>query len=294
MIQKPIFRSRAWPWIALAVLWSVATLLASVAVDAPVADSQEGSSVASRILGRCVNALATAAYDRTDLTFHKGRPTYHERAFSNTAFQVLQREIAPVGHAHMGGEETKEIMSWLRIATLLDPHNVTYHLDAAYWLMSQDVNRPDEARRILLEARAANPESYLVYLGLAQFATKIGDRLLARRNCDRAITLWPKGQSADDEQQTMMDKRELLMLRVLLREMDGDMAGAAADLKEILVMFPQSPLVRARIPVIESGGEPPALAEQRWNALRKQEYQHVCEAATGEDAGHNHEHEDHK
>ena len=274
----------------------MATLLASVIVEAPVG-GLERDPVTTRIFGRCVNALATAAYDRTDLTFHKGRPSYVEKAFSNDVFQVLRREIAPTGHTHMDGDETKEIMAWLRIATLLDPDNITYHLDAAYWLMSRDVGRPDEARQVLIEARASNPESYIVHMALGQFATKIGDRQRARRSFDKALELWPRGMlPAEDDnnetrreqaEQSKIDKKEMLKLRIFLREMDGDMAGAIADLKSILELFPDSPLVRARIPLVENGQELPALAEQKWNALRKQEYHHVCEEPAGEHAGHN-------
>lgn len=290
MRQRTIFISKAWPWVTVAVLWGAAASLACVIVDAPVAGSRAADSIAERILGRCVNALAAQAYDRADLTFHKGRPHSRERAFSNDVFQVWRQDMAPTGHAHMSGDETKEIMAWLRFATLLDPHNITYRLDAAYWLMSTDINRPDAARKVLLDAGMADPHSYLVYLGMVQFATKTGDRLLARRSCDRALELWPGGQlPGDDEERTKMDKRELLMLRVLLREMDGDTAGAIADLKSVIEIFPNSPQIRLRIRHIESGQESPALAEQWWNALKQQEYHHVCEEHSGEHAGHEEE-----
>ncbi|MEI6969948.1 MAG: tetratricopeptide repeat protein [bacterium] len=282
--------SGAWPWFIAAVLWGAAASLACVVADPPVVRRGEDISIAARMFGRCVSALAGEAYGRADLTFHKGRPTYHEKAFSNDVFQVWRRELAPVGHSHLGGSETKEIMSWLRFASLLDPHNVTYHLNAAYWLMSGDIGRPDAARKVLLEARDLNPDSYLVYLGLSQFATKTGDRSLARRSCDRALELWPRGKSPDDdEDQLKIDRREILSLRVILREMEGDMAGAIADLQAILGMFPESPLVRSRIMLIAAGQETAAMAEQRWEALRKQEYYHVCE---GEAAAHEeHEHD---
>lgn len=298
MSRKPMFSSRAWPWIGVVALWSAATMLASAIVEAPVG-GRERDSAATRILGRCVNALATAAYDRTDLTFHKGRLAYAEKAFSNDVFQVIRREMAPTGHAHMDGDEIKEIMAWLRIATLLDPNNVTYHLDAAYWLMSRDVSRLDEARQVLLAARSANPETYIVHMALGQFATKIGDRQRARRSFDKSLVLWPGGMlpADDDDNQTKqekaeqikIDKKEMLKLRIFLREMNGDTAGAIADLKSILEIFPDSPLVRARIPLVENGQEPPALAEQKWNALRTQEYHHVCEEPAGEHAGHSDE-----
>lgn len=292
MRGQAVLRSRAWPWIFVVALWAAAASLATVVADVPVAAGTGSDSIAVRMVGRCVTALASEAYARSDLTFHKGRPTYRDKAFSNDVFQVWRKEIAPAGHTHMAGEQTKEIMSWLRFASLLDPHEVTYYLDAAYWLMSRDIGRPDAARLVLAEARARNPHSYLVYFGFSQFATKVGDKRLARRSCDRALALWPSGKSpSDDESQPMIDKREILSLRVILREMDGDKAGAIADLRSILEMFPESPQVRARIGLIMDGREPAAAAEQRWNALMKQEYHHVCEDEVREQAGHDHDHE---
>jgi len=282
------FSDKRWLWIFGVCLWGMATILYSVLASQPLASGAGDNSVASRVMGKCVTAFAETAFDRAELAFHSGRPQYREKAFSNDLFQVWHREIAPTGHAHLEGGQTKEVLAWLRFASLLDPHSVKYHLIAAFWLQGKDIGRPDEARRVLLEARAKNPESYVVYMGLGRLYAKTDDKLLAHRCYDRALVLWPRGKAPDDDQfQTNLDKRELLSRRAILREIEGDTAGAISDMKSIVELFPASPLIMARLLLLETGQKPQDSPAQRWGVLRNPEYHPLCE-----DASHEHDEPD--
>ena len=76
---------------------------------------------------------------------------------------------APEKHVHLDGKRSVEMMPWLWASVKADPHNVDAWTTA--WYVANTMMKDRElARRILSEARAANPQSLDVVCAEARFA----------------------------------------------------------------------------------------------------------------------------
>lgn len=271
------------PWIIVFVLWTLASSLACGLAAMPVFSGAGGSrrSVAEQLFGQSVTALADYSFvSEADGFYHRGRRHYVETAFTNDVFQMLRREISPEGHAHLDGNDMKDVLAWVRMAILLDPHNVEYALVAAYWLQ-RELGETDAALATLREAAAANPDSYLPYLGRGRLYAKIGDRARARTSYETAYVRWPGNLDRADPD-ALIDRREILIRLAILRELDNDIPGAVKFMKQIAQEFPSaSRIVRERAALIEQGRPLPVSAEERWDTIRQAEYHHFCAEETG-------------
>ena len=93
------------------------------------------------------------------------------------------RHFRPVVHTHLEGENTREILPWLKISADLDPHRIQTYLTASYWLRTR-LNKPNEAERFLREGLRANPDDpyILCELGNLYFENQ--------KNFTRAKKMW--------------------------------------------------------------------------------------------------------
>ena len=233
-------------WISLAI-----------ANDPAKADDQ---SAFGMMLGESKVALTGYFYEQADTFFHGGWEHQTKEAFLDGFYQKLAGNISPRYHIHLSGSEVKEIMPWLRLATITDPHDVRIFLDAAFWL-THEAARPDLAEKVLLNAQIENPFNYQIQLErgrLFLMEKKIKD---ARNAFNAGLAFWP-GKEKTDNYETLDGKARLLLYRALLHEADGNKNEAISCLKQILALFPDRANIQKRIQEIEEGKEPSLLASR--------------------------------
>jgi len=271
------FKARPFGWMLLLCLWITGSSLAVRLSSLPSFHQGGSESIVARLLGRSASAAAEYSLAQADVVFHGGRPRYRALAFDDNPFQILWRQIASTGHIHLEGAAVGEALPWLQMATRLDPHNVEYSLIASFLLLSE-IKKPKEAMKVLLEAQANNPDAYLVQMGKCRLFAKMDNRVMSRRACDRALELWPSGGNPNDDE-VRLDKRELLARRAVLKELDGDIHGSIEDMRSIVQLFPERRPLQfvERIAILERGDKPADTAESRWNALRNEEFRHLCQ-----------------
>ena len=263
------------PFVSVFAFWVLGSLMAIGLVNMPGIGFDARMSLAGRVLGRATGLLAEDLVETADKTFHRGRPHYRDKAFEDHYYQVIKRSVSPVVHLHLEGREIREIIPWLRLAVMLEPHNVDNYLVASYWLgKSGDVAA---ALRVLREAQVNNPESYLVYLGKGRFFAKGDNKEEAGRAYDTALALWP-GEKGSTDAETRQDLREILATRAVLFGLQGDAQKTLEMMKTLVALFPgKSRPFKDQITAIEQGTDVRELAQARWNVIRVKEYHLFCE-----------------
>lgn len=265
---------------AAVLFWAAAGVVAVNGTIASFSGNDVSLTAATRLLIVSSSVIGQQAMERAEWEFHGGQPVYEDEAFSNSYFQVLSGRLLPRSHVHLDGRESREMLPWLRAATWADPKNVTNALLTAYWLVRDPVGAKS-AMAMLTDAQLHNPDNYLVYMGKGRFFAKADDRARARRYYERALALWPSGMDPRDDD-VRMDKREILSRLEVLDELDGDIRGAIGRMMGIVEVLPEkSVLFRHRIGVLLNGETPVESAAERWNALRSEEYHHLCSAEGG-------------
>lgn len=228
-------------------------------------DGAPDASLADLLANEARSAAGAHFYRMADQYFHRGVENTHARALEQGFFVRAADVISPRHHVHRHGAGIKEIMPWLQMAIMANPHDVETYLVAAFWLASE-AHRPDVAARVLHEARRRNPESYEVELELGRLALSQGRFDTAVRCLDTALTLWPGTQSAESAK-ARQDKAAALLYRGLIHEARDEQDQAVRDLKEHLALFPGRRQIRDRIQAIQSGEEPSSLALQFLNDI---------------------------
>jgi len=94
----------------------------------------------------------------------------------------MGRHFRITEHTHLGGENAREILPWLKISAVLDPQRIETYTVASYWL--RGIGKTDEAEQFLRQGLRANPNSY-------QILHELG-RLLYENRHDpaRARNIW--------------------------------------------------------------------------------------------------------
>lgn len=219
------------------------------------------------LLGESKVALTWYFYHQADTYFHGGWEHLKNEAFRGSIYQNMAGEISPRYHIHLGGSEVKEIMPWLRLATLTDPHDIRIFFDSAFWL-THDAKRPDLAEQVLLSAQIENPFNYQVQLERGRIFLVQNKLEEAKHAFDAGLAFWPSKDNANTE--TAMDgKARLLLYRALLHEADGEKKEAISNLQAILQLFPKRTYLLARIHDLQEGKEPSLLAPKIWNDMLK-------------------------
>lgn len=250
------------PWILVIATWSaifsVSCLLGITPTGKPLDTSSD--SAAGMFLEGSGMALSSYFYRQADTYFHGGWEYSTLEVFHDSIFQRMNNEIAPRFHTHISGDAAKEILPWLRLATRLNPSNVKYYLDSAFWL-AHELARPDLAEQVLREAQANNPFNYQIQLELGRVFLLQKKFSNAKHAFQAGLAFWP-GRTDADEFEKNDTKARLLLYKAMLNEMEGNRSQAISSLKEILTLFPQRTGIRDRIKELEAGNEPSLLASR--------------------------------
>jgi len=256
--------SKIWPWVVLGTSAAMAFSLSCrfAAAHAREDGAEPRLSEVERILGSSRLALSSYFFDMADVYFHKGVEHVETRAFEDGFFQTVSKAISPERVVHAAGQNVKEMMPWIRLATRTDPHNLDPYLVGAF-LLSREIGRPDLAHELLREAQYDNPKSYEAPLEDARVYLKEKNVPAAKHALDVGLAFWPGGKDPQDAD-ARQDKAALLLFRGLLHEVDGENVAAIANYQEILILFPERTALQTRIESLRGGGQPSVLATWLW------------------------------
>lgn len=282
-------RRRVWLFVAAAWLSTFSLSAHLLARVPPRPPGEGGSTVAAALLGESRVALAGDFYRKADLYFHRGVGHKKDLAFENRAFQVLGRHISPERHAHLHGDEVRELMPWLWLTLRMDPSRTETYLVAAFWL-ARDGGRIDLALEVLEEAQRNIPKSDAVQLQKGRLYLKRGDIERATQAFDAALAFWPGGDAPESED-ALYRKASALLYRSLLHERAGETGEAARYLRDILRIFPQRKHLQNRIRTLENQRQPSVLASSLWEAMLADDDDRQLEDACGREDEHLHDHE---
>jgi tetratricopeptide (TPR) repeat protein len=231
-------------------LWGIAFSLACRLSGAGLPAGTQPPGVLDRMAGSLRTAIAESLYLRADAYFHAGRGHVRERAFRGV-FDRLQDGLQPQAHRHAEGEETAEILPWLRWSTAVDSTSVDAYLAAAYW-MEREVRRPDRVDPIFREAARRNPRDYRIGLDWGRSLARRGDFPAAIRLLGSALRRWPVPLAPEDGQ-AQLDRVALLEIRGLLLLHEKDRKAALEHLRRAQVFRPDAPGLAGWIKGIENG-----------------------------------------
>lgn len=256
----------AYPVIVIWILTFCLSCWISIATTTDPAKACS-DSVVGRLLGESKAALTWYFYHQADTYFHGGWEHLKNEAFRGSIYQSITGEISPRYHIHLSGSGVKEIMPWLRLATLTDPHDIRIVFDSAFWL-AHDAKRPDLAEEILLSAQIENPFNYQVQFERGRVFLMQNKIEEAKRAFDAGLAFWPSKDKPDTEE-AKDGKARLLLYRALLHEADGEKKEAVSKLEEILRLFPERTHLLARINDLKEGKKPSLLASRVWSDMLK-------------------------
>jgi tetratricopeptide (TPR) repeat protein len=217
------------------------------------------------------HALSGTFYRTADTYFHKGAEYTEQRKLAWHPFEKLNLKVSPASHVHAGGREVKEIMPWLHLATVADPHNVEAFLVAAFWLRTE-AGRPDLALRILKEARWKNPMNPRIELARARALLAQKELSKARSALEAGIAFLEEWKKKDPSEYKYVAGR-LLSYSALLHQISGEKEKAIAELERVLSLFPERKGLRKRIDELKSGRKTRTRAYKLLNILLAQDAQ---------------------
>ena len=263
----------------------VAFSLACRLCTAPQAAPASGTSVANLLLVGSQSALADSLFREADVYFHRGVEIFAPPGGSASLLGRLQTEISPRVHVHAEGQDVKEIMPWLRLATEINPHDVTAYRVAAFWV-SDGLRNPRAAEGILREAWKNNPEDYRIQIEICKLylhQRRLDD---AQRAAELAFRLWPK-PLAPEADEARLDRGEILQYRALLFEAAGRKDDAMRTFQEIRRLLPDRYEVTRQMEVLAGSADPRPLALRLLDGLsRAHEHVYTGNAAPHEEPDH--------
>jgi len=143
-------------------------------------------------------------------------------------------KVAPTSHAHV--EHMEEIVPWLYAGVRLNGGDERTAVLVAYWLGRQ-LDKPEEAERVLRTALAAQPSSWRLRGEIAWLQYRAGRVDLALRQCENAIRRF---EPAGDEAQARLDLAKLWRLASVCQERRGDLARAVACAQVVTSIMPEN------------------------------------------------------
>ncbi|NQT92843.1 MAG: hypothetical protein HQ559_08785 [Lentisphaerae bacterium] len=284
-------RSHAWILVVGLSLGAFTVSARLLALEPPRGPGDAGTTVAAALLGESRKALAGSFYTTADLYLHRGVGHKKTLAFRNGLFQGLNRHISPDSHAHVHGDEVRELMPWLWLTLRMDPSNTEAYLVSAFWL-ARDGGRPDLALKVLDEAQRNIPYNDAVQIQKGRLYLRSGDIDRATRAFDAALAFWP-GTDPPESEDALYRKASAMLYRSLLHERAGEKIDAARYLREILQIFPQRSHLRNRLANLEKQQQPSVLAASLWEAMLTDDDHRQSEDTCGREDDHGQEHEHH-
>jgi tetratricopeptide (TPR) repeat protein len=136
-------------------------------------------------------------------------------------------------HKHKEGEAAapkgleRELLPWLKLASVLDPERPETYVVASFWLRSR-LGKVDEAEQFLREGLRANPQSYELLFELGRIYYE------SRKDNSRARILWQlalKNYRASEEFKNNTDFLTHLQLLAFLGKLEEQESNYAEALK---------------------------------------------------------------
>jgi tetratricopeptide (TPR) repeat protein len=233
-------------------------------------ESAETETASVYILGPARALLSKSLYKRADVYFHKGASGIKEAAF-NSIFQKWKKAICPNKHAHTQGNETSEILPWLRLASQTDPQNIEIYLVACFWLVG-DCGRPDLALAAISEAQQKNPERYELLLEEARIHLSLSNNMNAIRALETARKLMQ--HQPNDAEQASIDLDFIHLSLSYLFEADDDLEQSISAMAALAKHKPTHSTLE-RLENLKAGAGDPLAAQDRLKELFYKE--HECE-----------------
>jgi tetratricopeptide (TPR) repeat protein len=249
-------------------VWILAFTLANRIFISLPPDTSDQESPLFRLLNAGRVEIGADLYRRADLYFHKGVAFSRPPPMKGDPFRKLLDVVAPETVVHLGGQNIREIMPWLRFTTRIDPHHVEAFLVTAFWL-SEEAHRPDVAHEVLREGLRLNPGAYAIYLGRGKLYLRQKNTTAALQSFTAALRCWPHSPIVIDPEDLKFDRAEILTYRALVFEMLDRPADAIRDLEEVLSLFPDRHLFRDRIADLAAGRKSLSTASRLADTLLK-------------------------
>ncbi|MFH1594311.1 MAG: tetratricopeptide repeat protein [Candidatus Omnitrophota bacterium] len=174
-----------------------------------------------------------------ELLHEKGE---HAKDVSKLNILVYIGERAHINeHAHLHGDEKRELVPWFYYAVRLNPNNIDAYVVGGYWI-GQQLNKPNEAIKFLKKGLIDNPDSWKIYnqIGMVHFTENM-DYNQALANFKNASTLLTNNNS--DE----FDQREVYSLMAACYEKLGKIDKAIECYRKILVLSPRDKSILKKI-----------------------------------------------
>jgi tetratricopeptide (TPR) repeat protein len=164
-------------------------------------------------------------------------------------------------HGAKGEDRTREILPWLKFASVLNPEDVRTYVVAAYWLRER-MDKVSEAEQLLREGLRHNPLHPELLLELGRLTWE------AHKDSDRARNIWDLALKSWKETEGVKTEPDLFLLRNILinlagmEEKIGDY-NAAIHYQQLLLPVTPTPevtresLVKLRAKLAESAAAAP-------------------------------------
>jgi len=251
--------------------------------------NSEENSLTEKLLGDTRLAISGKLYSQADVYFHRGVPHEKQHAFESNPFQLIHNVVSPAKPSHLSGAtDIQEIMPWLDMSIRSNPQNLDSYLVAAFWL-SSEAQLNDQALQLLNRAQRNIPYSYEVQLAKGRIFLHTGEYNLARQAFSASLAFW--NEAADQTSEgDLLDKSQALLYRALLYENSGMTAEAISDLRAMLMIGPENPLMQKRMLNLQKGkATAPAAHDLLASILNKQDKQ----SRKCEHEDHNHQEHEH-
>jgi tetratricopeptide (TPR) repeat protein len=180
------------------------------------------------------------------------------RNFFPSTHRHLDEEQA-CGHEHKEGEKCehehegestsgleRELLPWLKLASILDPERPETYVVASYWLRSR-LHRTDEAEQFLREGLRTNPGNYELLFELGRIYYE------NRKQNDRARMLWELALKKYRESEAFKNNSDFLIhLQLLgqlgkLEEQEKNYAAALRYFEQLKEISPSKEQVQTWI-----------------------------------------------
>jgi len=239
--------------LLLCSLSIIAFILACQLSVATASYEHDGTrSLTETILGDSRIAISAQFYTQADVYFHRGVPHKKQQAFDADPFQKIHNVVCPTKHVHLSGAtDIQEIMPWLDMSIRANPLHVDSYLVAAFWL-SREANLNEQALEVLARAQRNIPDSYKVQMAKGRVFLHTEEFTLAKHSFNAAMAFWNKTADKTTEA-ALLDKSEILLYRALLYEDCGMTHEAIADIRNMLSISPNNPMMQKRLKNLQSG-----------------------------------------
>lgn len=165
-------------------------------------------------------------------------------------------------HSHLANGETREILPWLRVAIELDPQAIDTYTTAAFWLR-KDLQRPEEAKKVLREGIRNNPASHELLFEMGRVYKESDHDLNRARNIWKLVLRRWLEQSEPEREK---DKKFCAQIASNLAELEfetGHLSQAVDYFKLAKLSSPKPEAIQKRIDELKTlmaSPQPPPVA----------------------------------